>query len=163
METRVVTATAGSRTFASIYVPNGGKDYPAKLAFFRDLIAWTTGLRAAGREVVLCGDMNIARAEIDVHPKERNATVIGQKPEERALFETWLEAGLVDVGRAQSPADDGMFTWWPYWRQAREKNVGWRLDYVLASPMTAARATKHEVQRAYGSSDHAPVIVELAD
>ncbi len=85
--------------------------------------------------------MNIARTERDVHPKERKPRAIGQLPEERALMERILGRGLVDVGRALDPDNDDLFTWWPPWRNMRERNIGWRLDYVFASESLAARAT----------------------
>ena len=158
-ECRIVVATMGDDVFGSIYVPNGGKDYDAKIAFFEALVAWARETCASGKRLVLCGDMNVARAEVDVHPSQRVPNAIGQRPEERALFAKLLDAGLVDVGRALHPDDARMFTWWPYWRQARERNVGWRLDYVLASRSLAERATEHGVRRMVGTSDHAPVVV----
>lgn len=83
--------------------------------------------------------MNVARSEVDVHPSQRNSRVTGQRPEEREIFERIIANGLVDVGRAVDPDNDRLFTWWPYWRSARERNLGWRLDYVLASAPLAAR------------------------
>ena len=84
METRIVQTALGNLVLASVYVPNGGKDYPAKLGFLTRLAAWAKQLHDEGREVVLCGDINIARTEMDVHPRERKP-VIGQRPEERDL------------------------------------------------------------------------------
>ncbi|MEP7083855.1 MAG: exodeoxyribonuclease III, partial [Betaproteobacteria bacterium] len=81
MESRIVQATIGNTVIASVYVPNGGKDYPAKLAFLERLVDWARRLHEEGREVVLCGDLNIARDDIDLHPKERKPGVIGQRPE----------------------------------------------------------------------------------
>jgi len=158
MESRIVTAQIGNAVFASIYVPNGGKDYAAKLTFFEALIAWSRRMHDAGRELVLCGDYNIARTEMDVHPRERKP-VIGQRPEERALFEKLLATGLVDVGRAKDPENANLFTWWAPWRNMRQRNIGWRLDYVLASPSIAARASDCSVLAQVGTSDHAPVVM----
>ena len=158
MESRIVTARMGNTVFASVYVPNGGKDYPAKLRFMQSLIAWVGRLHAEGRELVLCGDINIARTEVDVHPRERKP-VIGQLPEERALFERMLGEHLVDVGRAMAPDNPNLFTWWAPWRNMRQRNIGWRLDYVLASKSIAARATSCTVLAEVGTSDHAPVIM----
>src|SRR5213592_1096459 len=90
-ESRIVQVEHGDLVIASVYVPNGGKDYAAKLAFVNSLIDWAARLRAEGRQLILCGDMNIARAEIDVHPKERKPNTISQQPEERALFKTLLK------------------------------------------------------------------------
>ena len=107
--------------------------------------------------------MNVARTERDVHPKERKPTAIGQLPEERELIERILSRGLVDVGRALDPDNDGLFTWWAPWRNMRQRNIGWRLDYVFASERLAARATSCEVLAQFGTSDHAPVVATFRD
>jgi exodeoxyribonuclease-3 len=157
-ESRIVCAQLGNTVFASVYVPNGGKDYPAKLAFMKSLGAWAGRQHEEGREVVICGDINIARSEMDVHPRERKP-VIGQLPEERALFEALLDTGLVDVGRALDPDNANLFSWWAPWRNMRQRNIGWRLDYILASKSIAARAQSCPVLADYGTSDHAPVMM----
>jgi exodeoxyribonuclease-3 len=161
-ETRIVTARACGITVASIYVPNGGKDFVAKMRFLNALERFAASAAAAGETIVLCGDLNVARAEIDVHPKERKL-VIGQLPEERELFEKILSHGLVDVGRTLDPHNDGLFTWWAPWRNMRQRNIGWRLDYVLASEGLARRAVECPVRRDVGTSDHAPVVATFAD
>ena len=160
MESRIVQAGFGNLILASVYVPNGNKDYSAKLVFVRRLIAWSRELARQGKALVLCGDMNITRAEMDVHPKERKPMLVGQRPEERELFAQLLE-NLVDVGRKLHPDDPNMFTWWAPWRNMRQRNIGWRLDYVLASPAIAARAESCSVQAEFGTSDHAPVVATI--
>jgi exodeoxyribonuclease-3 len=167
-ETRIAVAdidsVAGAFSVASIYVPNGGKDFPAKLRFLEALTAWAAATRTAGRELVLCGDMNVARAEIDVHPRERNPRLTGQLPEERALFAGLLDAaGLHDLGRERDPENEAMYSWWAPWRNMRQRNIGWRLDYVLASPGIAARAASCRVLAEFGTSDHAPVVMESVE
>jgi exodeoxyribonuclease-3 len=122
------------------------------------MIDWSRRIDAEGRQIVLCGDINIARAEMDVHPRERRQ-VIGQLPEERALFEEMLGTHLVDVGRAKDPDNANLFSWWAPWRNMRQRNIGWRLDYVLASPSIAARAEACTVLAHIGTSDHAPVVM----
>jgi exodeoxyribonuclease III len=161
MESRIVQATLGRLVLASVYVPNGGKDYEAKLSFMKRLAAWAAGLHRDGRELILCGDMNITRSDMDVHPKERKPGAIGQREEERALFEALLGEHLVDVGRALDPDNPGLFTWWAPWRSLRQRNIGWRLDYILASKTVATRARHCEVLRELGTSDHAPVVMTL--
>jgi exodeoxyribonuclease-3 len=151
----------GDLMVASVYVPNGGKDYSAKLRFLDALVAFAGEMQTGRLPFVLCGDLNITRAEIDVHPKERKPTAIGQLPEERALLAAVLDRGLVDLGRALAPDDDGLFTWWAPWRNMRARNIGWRIDYVLASADLAARAVSCPVQREVGTSDHAPVIAQF--
>jgi exodeoxyribonuclease-3 len=160
-ENRVVVARLGPLTVASVYVPNGGKDFPAKIRFLEAMEHYAAAFQAEGAPLVLCGDLNVARAEIDVHPKERKATAIGQLPEERALLERILSRGLVDLGRALDPANEAMFTWWPPWRNMRQRNIGWRLDYVLASETLAPRVTSCPVQADVGTSDHAPVLASF--
>ena len=106
METRIVQVALDNLVLASVYVPNGGKDYDAKLRFLQSLVDWARALHEQGRELILCGDINIARADIDVHPRERKPGVIGQRDEERALFEALLGDYLVDVTRALDPDND---------------------------------------------------------
>jgi len=163
MESRIVQAAFGKLVLASVYVPNGGKDYAAKLNFMSRLVAWAKKLHDEGREVVLCGDINIARADIDVHPRELKPGVIGQRPEERELFEQLLGGHFVDVCRELNPDNPGLFTWWPPWRNMRQRNIGWRIDYILASRAIAQRATRCEVLADVGTSDHAPVMMNVKD
>lgn len=163
MEHRVVVGDFGSTLMASVYVPNGGKDYEAKIRFFSAFIDWAGETIASGREVIICGDLNIAREERDVHPKERKPNQIGARPEERALLARLFETGLVDIGRTLDPENNDLFTWWAPWRNLRQRNIGWRIDYVLATPRLAARAVQSTVRREFGTSDHGPVIVRFAD
>jgi exodeoxyribonuclease-3 len=162
MESRIVQAAFGNLVLASVYVPNGNKDYPAKLEFLRRLAAWTRELHAQGKELILCGDINITRTEMDVHPRERKPGIVGQRPEERELFARLLGEHLVDVGRKLDPENANLFTWWAPWRNMRSRNIGWRLDYILASPAIAARATSCAVLADVGTSDHAPVVMTTA-
>jgi exodeoxyribonuclease-3 len=166
VEQRIVTAelatAAGELVLASVYVPNGGRDYQAKLAFLERLVAWAGELRAQRRQLLLGGDLNVARTDRDVHPKERKPGVVGQRPEERQLIEDLLGQGLVDLGRALDPANEGLFTWWAPWRNLRQRNIGWRIDYLVASAELAATARSCRVLPEVGTSDHAPVVAELA-
>ena len=159
MEARIVQVTLGNLVLASVYVPNGGKDYRAKLEFLANLAGWTAELHASGRDVVICGDLNVAHADIDVHPRERKPGVIGQRPEERELFDRLLDGHSVDVGRAAQPQNSALFTWWPPWRNMRQRNIGWRIDYILASKPIADRVTECVVLADIGTSDHAPVMM----
>ncbi len=155
---RIVTAEVAGITAASIYVPNGGKDFPSKIRFLQALEGWVGEQHAAGRQLVLCGDINVTRSDEDVHPKERKPGAVGQRPEERELLARILARELVDLGRAFHPHDEGLFTWWAPWRNLRQRNIGWRIDYILASASLAARASSCQVQPEVGTSDHAPVV-----
>ena len=165
-EQRVCATTlptpAGEITFASMYVPNGGKDFPAKMDFLQGIETWVAEMQAAGRAIVICGDLNVARSDMDIHPKERKPNQVGARPDERALFEQVLTRGLVDLGRALEPTNENLFTWWAPWRNFRQRNIGWRIDYVLASASIAAKVGGVTVQREVGTSDHGPVIAEFS-
>ncbi len=158
-ETRIAVVRVQGINIASIYVPNGGKDFPAKIRFLEAMVAYVAALRATKDRVVLCGDFNIARTERDVHPRERNERLYGQRPDERALFERLLDSGgLHDVGRERDPDNDALYTWWAPWRNMRQRNIGWRLDYVLTTGDLATGAQSCVAMREYGTSDHAPVV-----
>jgi exodeoxyribonuclease-3 len=160
-EQRIVTVALGTTTVASVYVPNGGKDFPAKLRFLEAMAELAGAVHAAGGTLVVCGDLNVTHTDRDVHEKERKAGVIGQRPDERARLQALLEHGLVDLGRALHPDDDQLFTWWPPWRNLRQRNIGWRLDYVLASEALASLASACVVLADHGTSDHAPVVAVI--
>jgi exodeoxyribonuclease-3 len=158
-ETRITSIRLDNLVIASVYVPNGGKDFAAKMRFLEAMERYTADCQAKGLELLLCGDMNVTRTDQDVHPKERKPNVIGQRPDERELFERVITAGtMIDVGRAMDPDNDQLFTWWPPWRGMRQKNIGWRLDYILASKTMASRVTQCVVLAQTGTSDHAPVV-----
>ena len=160
-ENRIVLVRLAAVTVVSVYVPNGGKDFPAKMQFLNSLEQFGAAARTDANPVVICGDLNIARTDMDVHPKERKPLAIGQLPEERALLERIIAHGLVDVGRALEPDNDQMFTWWAPWRNMRQRNIGWRLDYLLASQPLFERVRSCRIERETGTSDHAPVVGEF--
>jgi exodeoxyribonuclease-3 len=158
---RVVAAETEGLLLASLYVPNGGRDFPGKLEFLERLRDWAAELRADGGPALLAGDFNVAREERDIHPKERKPNQVGARPEERALLAAVLGEGLVDVGRALDPDNDELFTWWAPWRNLRQRNIGWRIDYLMASEALAVKAAAATVHRELGSSDHAPLVARF--
>lgn len=157
-EHRIVTAELPAATVASVYVPNGGKDFDAKLRFLEGLAVMAAAHASQGRPLVLCGDLNVAHRDIDVHAKELKPGAMGQRDDERALFDAVLTHGLVDVQRTLHPDQPDLYTWWPPWRQMRQRNIGWRIDYVLASTSLAASARSCVAHREVGTSDHGPVV-----
>jgi exodeoxyribonuclease-3 len=157
LENRIVTATVQGLTVASIYVPNGGKNFPGKMKFLAEMQAFAAQARKDKQALVLCGDFNVAHREMDVHPKER-CVCTGQLPEERAILDGILAEGLVDLGRAMDPDNDQLFSWWAPWRDMKKRNIGWRLDYIYASEKLAQAATSCVVERETGTSDHGPVV-----
>ncbi len=161
-EFRIVDALVGNVRFASLYVPNGGKDFAAKIAFLRQLEQWTRERQAAGEQLVIAGDLNVALTDLDVHSSQVKAGAIGQRPEERALLDGAIAHGLVDALRRTYPLESQTFTWWPPWRDLRDKNVGWRIDFVLLAESLAQTMTSCVIRKDVPGSDHAPVVVELA-
>jgi exodeoxyribonuclease-3 len=157
-EHRIATVRLPQATMASIYVPNGGKDFAAKMRFLEAMDTYAAEFHASGAPLILCGDLNVARTDMDLHPVERRPGIIGQRPDERALIERILSRGLVDVHRTLDPDNADLFTWWAPWRDMKARNIGWRLDYVFASQALAARASSCVVQREFGTSDHGPVV-----
>jgi exodeoxyribonuclease-3 len=156
-----VASPAGEVMIASVYVPNGGKDFDAKMRFLEALDGFVVDAERDGKQVILCGDLNVALEERDIHPKLRKPNQIGARPDERALLARIVSRGLVDVHRQFEGGNDNLFTWWAPWRNMKERNIGWRIDYVLASKALADRATSAVVQREIGSSDHGPVVVSF--
>ena len=164
-EGRYLRADFGDLSVISVYFPSGSSSPERQEAKFRFLDAFfphLARLRQEGREILLCGDWNIAHREIDLKNWRSNQKNSGFLPEEREwLSRVFDELGWVDVYRRLHPeATDESYTWWSNRGAAWEKNVGWRIDYHVATPGLAARARRAEVYKASRFSDHAPLIVD---
>ena len=164
-EGRYVEVRRGALSVVSVYVPSGSSGEERQAAKYRFMDAFFEHLRALrsqGREIVVCGDWNIAHREIDLKNWKSNQKNSGFLPEERAWFGRVLdELGWVDVFRRLYPEEgEGGYTWWSNRGQAWAKNVGWRLDYQLATPQLAAQARAAAVYRDERFSDHAPLTVD---
>ncbi|AGW88566.1 MULTISPECIES: exodeoxyribonuclease III [Cupriavidus] len=147
----------------SVYVPSGSSSeerQQAKFRFMESFLPHLLQLKASGREIVLCGDVNIAHKEIDIKNWKGNLKNSGFLPEERAwigeLFDTH---GYVDVFRRLDPRPD-QYTWWSNRGQAYAKNVGWRIDYHLATPKLAETAHICSIYKDEKFSDHAPLSID---
>lgn len=164
-EGRFVRADFGNLSVISVYVPSGSSSperQEAKFAFMDEFYPQLVELKKSGREVVICGDWNIAHQEIDLKNWKSNQKNSGFLPEERAwLTKVLNEAGWVDVYRRLYPEATGdAYTWWSNRGQAWAKNVGWRIDYHLATPGVAATAKQGAVWKDSRFSDHAPLTVD---
>jgi exodeoxyribonuclease-3 len=164
-EGRVLIAHFGRLVVVTAYFPKGsGKErdnsrVPYKLEFYAALLDRLQQLRRRG-PVFVIGDYNTAHTPFDLaHPKT-NTKTSGFLPEERAEMSRWIDAGWVDTFRAAHPDEPGHYTWWRQWGGARENNVGWRIDYVLASPAAAQRVHNAFIWRDVLGSDHCPVGVD---
>ncbi len=167
-EGRFLRADFGALTVISVYVPSGSSSAErqiAKFAFLDEFFPLLDKLIKEGRDIVICGDWNIAHREIDLKNWKGNLKNSGFLPEERAWLSRIFDAqGWVDVYRQLYPdAGDTAYTWWSNRGQAYAKNVGWRIDYQIATPDMAARARAGDVFKASKFSDHAPLIIDYAE
>lgn len=164
-EGRFLRADFGSLSVISLYLPSGSSSPERQIAKFRFMDRFypiLADLAASGRDIVVCGDWNIAHQEIDLKNWKGNRKNSGFLPEERAWVSKVLnDAGWVDSYRRLYPdSTDACYTWWSNRGQARAKNVGWRLDYQLATPGLAAKACAASVYKDQRFSDHAPLIID---
>jgi exodeoxyribonuclease-3 len=166
-EGRLVRADFGKLSVISVYQPSGSSSperQAAKFRFMEEFFPYLKKLRAesrrTGREVILCGDWNIAHNEIDLKNWRSNRKNSGFLPEERAwLTRVFDELGWVDVFR-RVDARPEQYTWWSNRGQAWAKNVGWRIDYHIATPGIAAKAKRVAIFKAQRFSDHAPLTID---
>jgi len=163
-EGRLIVADYGDFLLYNAYFPNGGNDLsrvPYKLEFSEAVLQHAERQRAAGRAVVMCGDVNTAHHEIDLANPRSNRKNTGFLPEERAWVSRLLEHGYRDVFRDRNPDTPGLYTWWSNRPGVRDRNVGWRIDYVLVSDDFADRVIEARIHPEVMGSDHCPVSVTL--
>ena len=162
-EGRYVRADWGPLSVISVYVPSGSSSedrQAAKYRFMDRFYPVLAKIHRSGRHVVLCGDWNIAHTEKDLKNWRSNKKNSGFLPEERAwMTRIFDEMGLVDVFRYLNQEED-QYTWWCNRGQAWQKNVGWRLDYQIATPSLAKRAVSTTIYKKKRFSDHAPLIID---
>ena len=163
-EGRFVQADFGRLSVISTYFPSGSSSedrQAVKMSFLERFLPFITGLKQAGRELIVCGDMNIAHQPLDLKNWRGNQKNSGFLPEERAWFGRWLDAGFVDVFRHLYPGHEA-YSWWSNRGAAREKDVGWRIDYHICTEAVAAHArVVTMLDRHQRFSDHTPVIADF--
>lgn len=162
-EGRVITVEYDDFYLVTAYVPNSQDelrrlDY--RMQWDRDLLAYLKGLEQR-KPVVLCGDLNVAHREIDLKNPKSNRRNAGFTDEERAGFQSMMDAGFVDTFRHFYPDQEGIYSWWSYRFRAREKNAGWRIDYFVASEALRPRLVSACIHTEIYGSDHCPVEVEI--
>ncbi len=167
-EGRYLEVRLGNLSVVSLYLPSGssGEERQAfKFSMMARFMPQLKALKASGREVIICGDWNIAHQEADLKNWKGNRKNSGFLPEERAwLTALFSEVGWVDVYRHLYPnATEEGYTWWSNRGQAWANNVGWRIDYQIATPAIAAKAISASIYKDERFSDHAPLIVNYAD
>ncbi len=165
-EGRYLRADFGNLSVISLYVPSGSSSperQEAKFRFLDQFYPHLVNLRESGRDIVICADWNIAHREIDLKNWRSNQKNSGFLPEERAWIDQVLDAGWGDAFRKLHPeATETAYTWWSNRGQAWAKNVGWRLDYQLATPSLTEKAAAATVFKEQRFSDHAPLTIDYA-
>jgi len=163
-EGRILVSEAKDLLLLNIYFPNGQKDeirLSYKLRFYDAALEFCEARRKEGKEIVVCGDFNTAHNEIDLARPKDNVDVSGFLPIERAWMDKFEAHGYVDSFRLKNPDKAGAYSWWSVRTAARERNVGWRLDYFYVSAGLKARIRRAEIMADVQGSDHCPVLLEL--
>jgi len=162
-EGRVIQSRFTEFRLFNIYFPNGQRDQGRltyKLDFYAKILDICDQLHSSGEKVILCGDFNTAHNDIDLRNPKSNQGTSGFLPEERAWIDRYLEHGFVDVYRYLYP-ERVQYTWWTYISKARQRNVGWRLDYFLVSKNLLPSVQDVVVHDEILGSDHCPVSLDL--
>jgi exodeoxyribonuclease-3 len=162
-EGRLIIADYGSFVLITCYFPNGRSsqerlDY--KLAFYDGFLRYIGSLRAKGKQVVLCGDVNTAHKEIDIARPKENANTSGFLQVEREWLDTFVSHGFVDTFRLFNE-QPGQYTWWDTISRARERNVGWRIDYFFVDEALRPKVRHAAIHPDVMGSDHCPVSLTL--
>lgn len=163
-EGRVIAAEFADFWVVTCYTPNSKGDL-SRLSLRYDhwdraCLAYLQQLEQT-KPVLYCGDMNVAHEEIDLANPKPNVGKHGFTNEERERFQDYLNAGFVDTFRAAYPDKTGAYSWWTHWANARARNIGWRIDYWLASRSIASQVRNPEIHPGVLGSDHCPVSIEL--
>ncbi|NLW44101.1 MAG: exodeoxyribonuclease III [Syntrophomonadaceae bacterium] len=162
-EGRVITLDYDSFYLVNAYVPNSQRGLVRleyRLKWQDDFCAYLKGLDAE-KPVIICGDLNVAHQEIDIKNPRSNQKNAGFTPEERQKMTELLQAGFVDTFRYLYPDKTGAYTWWSYMFNAREKNVGWRIDYFLVSERIKSQIKAATIYSDVMGSDHCPIGLEI--
>lgn len=162
-EGRVLVAEYADFVYLTIYYPNGKAsperlDY--KMRFYDAFLKFANKLRKKGKKLVICGDVNTAHKEIDLARPKENVDVSGFLPQERAWLDKFIGEGYIDTFRGFNPKPDN-YTWWHMRTAARERNVGWRIDYFFASDDLEKKLSGATIESKIMGSDHCPIILKL--
>ncbi|HEY8278055.1 MAG TPA: exodeoxyribonuclease III [Bdellovibrionota bacterium] len=152
-------------TLVNMYFPNGAASderHHFKMRFLDELIPWLKKLEKERGPLIICGDYNIAHTEIDIHDPVRNQDSSGFRPEERAWMTKFLESGFVDTFRHQHPGKKDQYSWWSFRQRSRERNKGWRLDYICVSRALEGKIRAAAIHPAVMGSDHCPVSLDIS-
>jgi exodeoxyribonuclease III len=164
-EGRTIIADYGDFVFLGAYFPNGKDDHsrvPYKMAYKAAFLETCQAYRQQGKGVIFCGDVNTAHQEIDLSNPKQNQKTTGFLPIERAWIDEIVALGYVDTFRYQHPDQTDVYTWWSMVTRARERNVGWRIDYFFVSEDLLPRLGPAQTHPGIMGSDHCPVSIEFS-
>jgi exodeoxyribonuclease-3 len=162
-EGRVLAADFESFVLYNVYFPNGkaSKERLAfKMEFYNAFLDHVNGVKDSGKQVIVCGDVNTAHREIDLARPRENETVSGFLPEERAWIDRFFDNGFVDTFRMFN-SEAGQYTWWDMKTRARDRNVGWRIDYFIVSDTLLKSIKSAYILPEVQGSDHCPIGIDL--
>ncbi len=163
-EGRITTIEFDDFYVSSVYTPNTKDDLsrlPVREEWDKAYLAYMKQLQSE-KPVIFCGDLNVAHTEIDLARPKENRGRKGFTDEERAGVDNMLDGGFVDTLRLLRPEEKELYTWWSHWGSARERNVGWRIDYIMASKDLSPLIKRAEIHPEVLGSDHCPVSVEVS-
>ncbi len=163
-EGRLIAAYYKDFVLITVYFPNGGggpERLKYKLDFYDLFLKFIEKLRKKGHSIIFCGDVNTAHEAIDLARPKENEENTGFLPEERAWLDEVINHGYIDIYRHLNPGKTGAYSYWDIKSAARERNVGWRIDYFFISPDLLPRVKKAEILKDVYGSDHCPVLLEL--
>jgi exodeoxyribonuclease III len=163
VEGRVLAADYGDFVLFNIYFPNGGASQERleyKMAFYADYLDHVEKLRRSGRNVVFCGDVNTAHREIDLARPKENSKISGFLPQERAWIDQLIERGYVDTFRMFNQEPE-QYSWWDMKTRARERNIGWRIDYFFVNEEFKSSVESSFILPEIQGSDHCPIGLTL--
>lgn len=163
-EGRTIVAEFDEYVLITAYFPNGSRDHsrvPFKMAYKKSFLEFCNQLRSQGKKIVFCGDVNTAHREIDLARPKENQNTTGFLPIEREWLDKVVEQGYIDTFRFLHPEKTEAYSWWAYWGKARERNVGWRLDYFFTSPDLKENILAAEILAEVQGSDHCPVLLTI--
>lgn len=161
VEGRCLTLIYKDFAFVTAYFPNGGRDedhFQFKLRYYDLFLEHVVMLEKKYKNVIFCGDLNVAHCEIDIARPKENANQIGFLPIERAWVDRVIDAGFIDTFRTSHP-NEIRYSWWDQKSGARARNVGWRIDYIFVSKKLADKYSNATIMDDFLGSDHAPVVV----
>jgi len=163
-EGRVITAHFKDFTLCNVYFPNGGMSpdrLAFKLGFYDAFLSFIERIKEKQPNIIFCGDVNTAHTEIDLARPKENSKRTGFLPEEREWIDAVIDAGFVDVYRALYPRAVDMYTWWDMKTRARDRNVGWRIDYFFASTPLLPKVQDVHIHTDILGSDHCPLSLDI--